>query len=125
MRRCLLYACLILSASATAEDKPAEALKPLEFIGRVEKIVYLSEYKGEAVRMDHDPRFVLIVSVQRATDKSGSLPKEKEFAFAIHSKTGRNAFVRGFTEGDLCTFIRDKKWRVEAVKEQKQPAPSK
>jgi hypothetical protein len=117
MRSCLLYACFILSASAMAEDKPAEALKSLEFIGRVEKIVYLSEYKGEAVRMDHDPRFVLIVSVQRAADKGGLLPEEKEFAFAIHSKTGQNGFRRGFSEGDVCTFVRDKKWRVEAVKE--------
>lgn len=115
MRRTILtFSIVLLCASALAEDKPAEAPKPVEFIGRIEKIIYLNEYKGEAIRIGIDPRFVMVVSVQRATDKAALLPPEKEFAFAIHSKTGRNGFERSFAQGDVCTFSREKTWKVSA-----------
>ena len=103
---------VLLCATALAEDKPAEAPKPIEFIGRVEKIMLLSQYSGVVIRMDRDPRFVIVVSVQRATEKAALLPKEKEFAFAIHSKTENNGFRHNFAEGDICILSRDKVWKV-------------
>jgi hypothetical protein len=87
---------------------------------RIESVVPMSRFHGEALLAAADPRFILVAQV-RWVQKPGVLALHSQHAFAIHSPTqlGLNGWQRGDSICLLLTRTRsgDKmQWRLSALK---------
>lgn len=115
-------------SSPAAEDKKgAQPVNPLvtaevttEIELRIESVVPLSRFHGEALLAAVDPRFVFLAQVHWV-QKPGVLALHSQQAFAIHSPTqlGLNGWQRGDTICLLLTRTRTKEqtqWRLAALK---------
>ena len=87
---------------------------------RIERVVPMSRFHGEALLAAADPRFILVAQV-RWVQKPGGLALHSQHAFAIHSPTqlGLNGWQRGDSICLLLTRTRSGEqvqWRLSALK---------
>jgi hypothetical protein len=78
-------------------DSPTESVSTeLEF--EIDRVVPLAQYKGDALVVSPDPRFVVVGRV-RWIQKQAILAVHSQQAFAIHSPTrmGLNGWAKGST----------------------------
>ena len=106
----VLAVAVLCSAAATAEEKaaPAANAPPAEqvvrvFTGRVADILYMTAYRGKAILVHFDPRFIVKVEVLKPETKDME-PAGSELVYAIHSPVQMFLVPREEAKGKVFRF---------------------
>ena len=99
----VIVLCAAIQNRLLSEEPESEPQVVRTFVGTVEQIVYLSDFKASAIAADPDPRWVVTVSL--TTEQDDGKKKRETLSFAIHSAVKLFAMTGDEAKGKSFRFV--------------------